>query len=160
MDKNTCKLDASLNVETGKIEVNIFDIVRELDDEAKNELGELLAWDTPVADELIRSCVHDFAAENYAPEVLNIRTSILTSEDAPVMLRDWAREMVCQAKTAKAEKTRYDRAYWKLYHAVEDYFGVLKVPSSLKQDYLGKYESQNVTQEEIDTALIGIQEVA
>lgn len=153
MDKNTAKIHAEINLENMNLVVSVYDIIEQMSDEAKEELGRQLAWSMPVADELKRSCVEGYAYENYNPDVHKIRTGILTSEDAPEMIRKWAGALVHEAKTAKAEQKRFEDAYYKLYHAVRGYFGVLSVPETIRLVGPAKFECQRETREEIDAVM-------
>ncbi len=143
------KIEAKLDTASGDITVSIFDLFEWLDDGSRNELSETMAWSSPIADELIRSCLDDYSGECYAPEITNIRTSILTSDKAPKMIREWASEMLHRVKQAKEGERRYDRAYYDLYHAVNDYFDY-KVPESMRNVKLEKYKVTRATSEEVD----------
>lgn len=112
----TVEVKMDLNEIDGNLTFNIFEILEKLSDEQKQELLWDGGWWSLVDEEMAKKIINEFSMENYNSIYTKLRTILLTSENMPEVIRQWAFTMLEEKGSAQEESNYWRNAYWKLYH--------------------------------------------
>lgn len=119
---NIVRFEVKLNTETGKLEVNIFDYLRELTDDQR----EALMWDNGfwpfISENLLKSLTEDYANDTMSSSIFAFRKRFFTQERMFEMLKTFCEGVIasCAYHLSCARKDR--DAYWELERLIRDYF--------------------------------------
>ena len=103
--------------ENDNIIISLYDLVDNLSDEAKKELGQQLIWSSEVYKDLIDAIVNDtVVTRHFAYNIFNARESILKS--LGVLEKNHFRSLLAELHQEKEEHNRWEKDYWTLYHSL------------------------------------------
>jgi len=105
---------------TGKVEMNLLEILNDLDDEAKKQVISDGGWWNIISDQMAVDIVRQFSRDSYNSGYTKLRQIILTSEGMSGVIREWAVAMAESKERAKEAESYWNAAYWSLYHWVRE----------------------------------------
>lgn len=105
-----------VNEVDGNLTFNLFEVLEKLSDEQKQELLWDGGWWSLIDEELAKKIIKEFSAENYNSIYTKLRSILLTSENMPEVIRQWAFSMIDEKLRAQEQERYWRDAYWALYH--------------------------------------------
>lgn len=133
------KIDFEID-EKGKIGINLFDMLYEMDEDAKRELLEQNGWMSFVTDAMADEIIEGVAGKNYNSLVYKMREKLLNSDAMPVILRKWVEEVLHQAQLREKETERFRSAYYNLIGYIrKNYYNITReegFPEESKWEYV------------------------
>ena len=115
-NENETEMEIQLNLEDGKITIDIFAYLRELPEEQRTEL----LWNHDywgfVYPSLLKELREGFSRESYNADLHKFRVSLLTSDHAPQMIKEFVTTIIADSvQRIKYLQTWYN-AMFNLYH--------------------------------------------
>ena len=147
-------VNVKLRSEEGVVELDLSELLSRLSPESITDLIETLAWESLIAEELIRSCREDYASKTFNSNIAEIRNSILTDESAPEVIRHWARGLLHDLSHANQDAERYKSAYLKTRQNVKKFLYDNHLDSVMNTDGLivdpERWEPVMISKSELD----------
>lgn len=141
-------MKTEIDPQTGELKIDIAELLAQLDDEVKLEIAKSHTWESVMYREIKDAVLNGYASANYNSDIYNLRVAFLTGEGADRRIREAVRDILEEVKQARSDCSRWQEAFWKIYHAwPEDLAGRCPV------DYLKYTDAKNVTDAELDEAL-------
>lgn len=122
MSNDKIKLEVKIDPHKCTAEINLYDVFANLSDEERDKIVKGLAWETPIASVLTQDAFKEYSTETYFPQVHKLRTDVLTSPEAPEMIRKWAETMVRIVNQEKAKTKESSVRFWKSYNKFRNKF--------------------------------------
>lgn len=113
MDDN--KIEIKLDEENGNLTINIFEYIKNLPDEKKEELMWDGGWWNFVEDDLVERIIKSFSREHYNPKYHQFRTKIINGDAMPKLIHSWAETMIVEREYHKQRAECWLDAYGKLF---------------------------------------------
>lgn len=108
--------DVKLNTETGELKIDVMDIIRQLNDEQKEDLLLTGGYWAFVSKGLIKDISSEFARAHYNFEIHEIREALLTSSLMPTMLKAFLEGLMSDFKGELERLQSFEKAYYKIYN--------------------------------------------
>ena len=106
-----------IEIQENNLVINISDLIDNLSEEYKKELGQSFIWSPEVFKDLIDAITNDIVVtRHFAYNIFNARESILKS--IGVLERNHFRSLLSELQQEKEEHQRWEKDYWKLYHSL------------------------------------------
>ena len=106
-----------IEIKDNNLVINISDLIDNLSEEYKKELGQSLIWSPEVFKDLIDALVNDeVVTRNFAYNIFNAREAILKS--LTILEKNHFRSLLSELHQEKEERQRWEKDYWKLYHSL------------------------------------------
>ena len=110
------RYQTTLDLEKGTVTIDILDLLRNLNDEQRDEL----VWDGGywpfISPELLKDISDTFSGKSYNNTIHKLREDLLSSEYAPELIKNFVKGLVRDFVSDIQYKSEYEKAYWKIFH--------------------------------------------
>jgi len=101
----------------GHIEINLYDLWNEMDNESKKVFLKDVVWEPDVFEDIIKAiCGDEIVTSSFSINIYNARQKIL--ESLGKLETNHFRSLMHELEQAKLDYQRVKEDYWSLYHAI------------------------------------------
>ena len=105
--------------ENDNITISIYDLVDNLSDEAKRDLGQQILWSKDAFNDILDAIINDqIVSPRFGYNIFDARAKILNGLD--ILQRNHFRSLITELERANLDKARWEQDYWNLYHSIPD----------------------------------------
>lgn len=119
-DRNTYPVKAKYNYEDGTLEINIPEIIADLDEEDREELARVHAFESAIWEEIKRSVKNDVASEGFYDTIHRLRIELLSGDGADRILKKTVRGILSDLDSAKRSAKHYRDSCFEMRRWVND----------------------------------------
>lgn len=113
-DKSTYKVEVKYNFEDGVLEIDIPKVFAQLEEDDREMLAQLHAFDSAIWEEIKRCLRRGHASSNYNRYIHKLRLELLSGDDADQILSKTVRGVLFDKDSAERGERFYRDNYWQL----------------------------------------------